>query len=181
MSVGRRDRQQAPDVRNCRKGLRPSAPAAAAASTRPRERRRGRPVSNRESVPVMRVGYTAEQGAALGHRHATPHPVRLAHGEGVTTALLEHRTALADLLGSRLPQMYQMQDVVAAEIEGYAKNPPRQKPASINLDAVMAQVSTTGTGSLRTSAICPHPAPALDFHRRRVAGVRSDTNIRSPL
>jgi arylsulfatase A-like enzyme len=41
-----------------------------------------------------------------------------------------------------LPQMYLMQEVVAGEIEGYAKFPPRQKPASFNLDAVLAQVTT---------------------------------------
>ncbi len=35
-----------------------------------------------------------------------------------------------------------MQAVVAGQIEDFAKFPPRQKPASFNLDAVMAQVST---------------------------------------
>ena len=29
-----------------------------------------------------------------------------------------------------IPQMYLMQDVMAAQIEGFAKFPPRQKPAS---------------------------------------------------
>jgi len=37
--------------------------------------------------------------------------------------------------------MYQMQALVAEQIAGYVKFPPRQKPASFNLDAVMAQVS----------------------------------------
>jgi arylsulfatase len=45
-----------------------------------------------------------------------------------------------------VPQMYQMQAVVAGEIANYAKFPPRQKPASFNLDAVLAQVSSHGTG-----------------------------------
>jgi arylsulfatase len=30
---------------------------------------------------------------------------------------------------------------VAAEVQDFAKFPPRQKPASFNLDAVMAQVT----------------------------------------
>jgi arylsulfatase A-like enzyme len=37
--------------------------------------------------------------------------------------------------------LYQCQAVVAGEIQGFAKFPPRQKPASFNLDAVLAQVS----------------------------------------
>jgi hypothetical protein len=38
--------------------------------------------------------------------------------------------------------MYQMQALVASEIAGFAKFPPRQKPASFNLDAVLAQVQS---------------------------------------
>lgn len=47
---------------------------------------------------------------------------------------------------NHIPQMYLMQDVVAEQIEGFAKFPPRQKPASFNLDAVLAQV-TAATGA----------------------------------
>ena len=36
--------------------------------------------------------------------------------------------------------LYEMQAVVAAEIEDFVKFPPRQKPASFNLDEVMRQV-----------------------------------------
>jgi arylsulfatase len=36
--------------------------------------------------------------------------------------------------------IYEMQALVAAEIEDFVKFPPRQKPASFNLDAVMRQV-----------------------------------------
>ena len=43
-----------------------------------------------------------------------------------------------------VPQMYLMQAVVASEIDGFAKFPPRQKPASFNLDAVLAQVTHHG-------------------------------------
>jgi hypothetical protein len=31
---------------------------------------------------------------------------------------------------------------VAAQLDGFVKFPPRQKPASFNLDSVLAQVST---------------------------------------
>ena len=44
--------------------------------------------------------------------------------------------------------MYEMQALVAAQIEDFAKFPPRQKPASFNLDAVLAQV-VTATGAAR--------------------------------
>ena len=42
-----------------------------------------------------------------------------------------------------VPQLYQMQAVVAGQIEDFVKFPPRQKPASFNLDAVLAQVSSS--------------------------------------
>ena len=35
-----------------------------------------------------------------------------------------------------------MQALVAEQIENFVKFPPRQKPASFNLDAVMRQVTT---------------------------------------
>jgi arylsulfatase len=44
-----------------------------------------------------------------------------------------------DWIVDHAPQLYLMQDAVAKEIEGFVKFPPRQKPASFNLDAVMAQ------------------------------------------
>jgi arylsulfatase A-like enzyme len=49
-----------------------------------------------------------------------------------------------DWMVDHVPQLYQMQATVAAEIAGFVKFPPRQKPASFNLDAVLAQVSTHG-------------------------------------
>ena len=39
-----------------------------------------------------------------------------------------------------VPQLYLMQATVAAQIDSFVKFPPRQKPASFNLDAVLAQV-----------------------------------------
>ena len=53
---------------------------------------------------------------------------------------LEHLLRLDDR--SRL-QLYEMQALVAAQIEDFVKFPPRQKPASFNLDAVMGQVTVT--------------------------------------
>ena len=47
-----------------------------------------------------------------------------------------------DWLVNHVPQMYLMQAVVAGEVENFRKFPPRQKPASFNLDEVMRQVST---------------------------------------
>lgn len=46
-----------------------------------------------------------------------------------------------DWVVDHAPQLYLMQDVVAGELDSYIKFPPRQKPASFNLDAVMAQIS----------------------------------------
>jgi arylsulfatase A-like enzyme len=49
-----------------------------------------------------------------------------------------------DWMVDHVPQMYAMQALVASEIADFAKFPPRQKPASFNLDAVLAQVSHHG-------------------------------------
>ena len=40
--------------------------------------------------------------------------------------------------------IYKMQDVVGAQIESFLKYPPRQKPASFNLDSVMAKLQDAG-------------------------------------
>jgi arylsulfatase len=49
-----------------------------------------------------------------------------------------------DWMVDHVPQLYQMQALVASEIADFAKFPPRQKPASFNLDAVLAQVTHHG-------------------------------------
>jgi arylsulfatase A-like enzyme len=49
-----------------------------------------------------------------------------------------------DWMVDHVPQLYLMQAVVAEQIAGFKEFPPRQKPASFNLDAVLAQVSTPG-------------------------------------
>jgi arylsulfatase len=46
-----------------------------------------------------------------------------------------------DWMVNHVPQLYLMQAVVAGELSNFEKFPPRQKPASFNLDAVMAQLS----------------------------------------
>ncbi len=48
-----------------------------------------------------------------------------------------------DWLVDHVPQLYQCQALVAAQIENFVKYPPRQKAASFNLDAVMASLSKT--------------------------------------
>ena len=52
-----------------------------------------------------------------------------------------------DWMVDHVPQLYLMQATVAAEIDNFVKFPPRQKPASFNLDAVLAMVSTHGAQS----------------------------------
>lgn len=47
-----------------------------------------------------------------------------------------------DWMVDHIPQMYLMQKLVAEQIKDFEAFPPRQKPASFNLDAVLAQVST---------------------------------------
>src|SRR5690606_8897373 len=43
--------------------------------------------------------------------------------------------------------IYAMQSEVAEQIDSFEKFPPRQKPASFNLDAVMEQLQTAGGGA----------------------------------
>ena len=49
-----------------------------------------------------------------------------------------------DWMVDHVPQLYLMQATVAAQIENFVKFPPRQKPASFNLDAVLAHGSSHG-------------------------------------
>ncbi len=46
-----------------------------------------------------------------------------------------------DWMINHVPQLYLMQAVIAGQIADFVKFPPRQKPASFNLDAVLEQVS----------------------------------------
>ena len=45
-----------------------------------------------------------------------------------------------DWVMNHVPQLYECQAIVAAQIENFVKYPPRQKAASFNLDAVMRQL-----------------------------------------
>ena len=45
-----------------------------------------------------------------------------------------------DWVMNHIPQLYQCQALVAAQIQNFVKYPPRQKAASFNLDAVMRQL-----------------------------------------
>jgi len=45
-----------------------------------------------------------------------------------------------DWMIDHVPQLYQVQELVGEQIQNFAKYPPRQKPASFNLDAVMRQL-----------------------------------------
>jgi arylsulfatase len=47
-----------------------------------------------------------------------------------------------DWVIDHVPQLYLMQAAVAQQIEDFVKFPPRQKPASFNLDSVLEQVKT---------------------------------------
>jgi arylsulfatase len=59
-----------------------------------------------------------------------------------------------DWVVDHVPQMYLMQEVVAEQIAGFAQFPPRQKPASFNLDTVMEQVAHA-TGVARSAGKSP--------------------------
>ena len=48
-----------------------------------------------------------------------------------------------DWIVDHVPQLYECQAIVAAQIENFVKFPPRQKAASFNLDAVMESLSKT--------------------------------------
>jgi arylsulfatase len=49
-----------------------------------------------------------------------------------------------DWVMDHIPQLYLMQGVIAQQIDDFVKYPPRQKPASFNLDSVMEQAQAMG-------------------------------------
>jgi arylsulfatase len=53
-----------------------------------------------------------------------------------------------DWLMNHVPQLYECQAVVAAQIQNYINYPPRQKAASFNLDAVMRQLDQAGAAKV---------------------------------
>ena len=56
------------------------------------------------------------------------------------------RTPIGTGIISHAYIIYMMQGVVAKQIENFVKFPPRQKPASFNLDAVMRDLEEAGSG-----------------------------------
>jgi hypothetical protein len=66
-----------------------------------------------------------------------------------------------DWVVDHVPMMYEMQGLVAGQIKDFALFPPRQRPASFNLDAVLAQVqSASGVGKAKAAAAeKKEPAP----------------------
>src|SRR5580704_4133139 len=57
-----------------------------------------------------------------------------------------------DWVVQHVPQLYEVQAIVAAQIENYVKYPPRQKAASFNLDAVMRQLDHAASGKAAAAA-----------------------------
>ena len=57
-----------------------------------------------------------------------------------------------DWMMDHIFMLYEMQGLVAEQIENFAKFPPRQKPASFNLDEVMAQVAGASGAAAKTKA-----------------------------
>ena len=88
------------------------------------------------------LGRAAREASGAVHHEPAPRPVRAG------------RIQLEYLLGldgrSHASCCTMMQAVVAGQIADFAKFPPRQKPASFNLDAVLAQVSHHGNSVGRT-------------------------------
>ena len=59
----------------------------------------------------------------------------------------ENSNTYWDWVISHVYIVYLMQAIVAAQIENFKKFPPRQKPASFNLDAVMRTLEDAGGGA----------------------------------
>ena len=48
-----------------------------------------------------------------------------------------------DWLMNHVPQLYLVQGLVADQLQNFVKYPPRQKPASFNLDEVMRKLESS--------------------------------------
>jgi arylsulfatase A-like enzyme len=53
---------------------------------------------------------------------------------------IDNSNTYSDWMVNQIPQLYLAQALVAEQIDNYVKYPPRQKTASFNLDAVLAQL-----------------------------------------
>ncbi|HZP45826.1 MAG TPA: arylsulfatase [Candidatus Binataceae bacterium] len=56
----------------------------------------------------------------------------------------ENSNTYWDWVLAHVYMMYQMQEIVAEQIKGFAAFPPRQRPSSFNLDAVLRQLTEVG-------------------------------------
>jgi arylsulfatase len=65
-----------------------------------------------------------------------------------------------DWMINHVPQLYQCQAVVAAQIQNYIDYPPRQKAASFNLDGVMAQLDHAAAAKSAAAAAAKQKAEA---------------------
>ncbi len=59
----------------------------------------------------------------------------------------ENANTYFDWLIDHVPLIYGMQAIVAAQIENFAKFPPRQRPAAFNLDEVLRNLQEAGGGA----------------------------------
>jgi hypothetical protein len=66
-----------------------------------------------------------------------------------------------DWMINHVPQLYQCQAIVAAQIANFVKYPPRQKAASFNLDAVMASLGPAEAAAKAAAAKASAKEPAL--------------------
>ena len=127
-----------------------------------RRRRRGRErrLQRRSSVTLQRAVAPADDLVALGLRQPAPHAVGLVGGQRVPAALLDHRAAAGRPLwpgprgwpgpGPRSPS-------------GWKKKPlsiPRHAPR-----ICQSQISVTGAGSLRVSAMLTTASSSTDHQR----------------
>ena len=72
-----------------------------------------------------------------------------------------------DWIVDHVPQLYLMQAVIAEQIDGFVKYPPRQKPASFNLDSVMEQATAMGKAGPAAESRCAAELRACDAEGAR--------------
>ena len=91
-------------------------------------------------LAVQRAVSTEALGRAVGE--AAPAAYHEPTAGSVREGRVGTRAVYWKWVVNHIPQMYLMQAVIARQIEDFAKFPPRQKPASFNLDAVLEQVKS---------------------------------------
>ena len=74
----------------------------------------------------------------------------------------ENSNTYWDWMLSRIYVIYQMQAVVAEQIENFVKFPPRQKPAAFNLDSVLRHLQDASGGANHSSTAGTERVKNLD-------------------